>query len=83
MVRFGRSCPDGFLPAFSVDSEEEALQLLTLACPLDQAGNFVARELAQTQTINNLVAFSHRLAEAYYRLKGTADATKKRVRSRR
>jgi hypothetical protein len=60
--------PDGFLLVFSVDTEEEAVRLLTVTCPKNYAGEFVARELAQEQTLENLNAFGDRLEAAYARM---------------
>jgi len=53
------------LTVYSVRTEEEARQLLTLACPINMKGEFVARELAREQTLENLAAFSIRLDEAH------------------
>jgi hypothetical protein len=53
------------LPVFSVDTEEDAKQLITLCCPRDAAGIFYARELAHEQTLENLQAFSDKLARGY------------------
>lgn len=70
-MRFGRSVPgDGFLPVFSVDTEEEAVALLTAACPRDRGtGEFIARELVEEQTLENLYAFGDRLREIYGKMK--------------
>lgn len=57
--------PEGRLPVFSVDTEEDAEQLLVLACPRGADGNYYARELVQEQTLENLVAFSDKL-EKYW-----------------
>jgi hypothetical protein len=67
IVRYGRTCPidEGFLPVFSVDTEQEARTLLTMACPTNMNGEFVARELVQEQTLENLEAFGDKL-EKYY-----------------
>jgi len=54
---------------FSVDTEEEAYRLLILACPRNEAGEFIARELVEEQTLENLQAFSDRLANAYQFMK--------------
>lgn len=64
MVRFGPKCEEGFLPVYSVDTPEEAI-LLTLTCPTNVAGEFVARELINEQTLDNLEAFGERLARAH------------------
>lgn len=60
-MRYGRSLPDGFMPVFSVGTEAEAQRLLVLSCPRNMQGEFVAAELAQEQTLENLQAFSDRL----------------------
>jgi hypothetical protein len=46
---------------FSVDTEDQAGQLLIMACERNLNNEFVARELAQEQTLENLAAFSDRL----------------------
>jgi hypothetical protein len=53
--------PDGFLPVFSVADKEEAKQLLVAACSTNVNGEFVARELVEEQTLDNLYAFGERL----------------------
>jgi hypothetical protein len=50
---------------FSVDTEEEAKQLVVLACPTNLTGQYVARELARSQTLDALEAFSDRLQELW------------------
>lgn len=50
---------------FSVDTEEDARQLLTAACPTNREGEFVARELVHEQTLDNLHAFAERLEKAW------------------
>lgn len=78
MVRYGRTVEEGFLPVYSVETEQEARQLLVAACSRDMAGNFIARELVDHQTLDNLYAFSDRLAETHKRMKKTAkDRSKK------
>lgn len=65
-MRYGRGAlPKGFLPVFSVDTEEEAKELIALCCPTDIAGNYYARELAEEQTLENLQLFSDKLAKGY------------------
>jgi len=64
-VAFGPKVPNGFLPVFSVDTEDEARELITLCCPLDHAGKPYARELAREQTLENLERFSDKLAQGY------------------
>lgn len=62
---FGTKLPRGALPVFSVDTEQEAIDLIVLTCPLDLAGHYYARELAEEQTLENLQRFSDRLAAGY------------------
>lgn len=65
MVRYGRTMPDGFLPVYSVGTEDEAQELLVLACPTNLKGEYVAVELAEEQTLDNLRAFGDRLDQAH------------------
>lgn len=67
----GTTLPPGHLPVFSVDTEEEALSLVTLTCPTGFDGKHYARELAEEQTLLNLSKFSDRLAEGHARLVAT------------
>lgn len=60
-MRYGRTVQRGFLPVFSVGSEEEAKRLLVLACGRNLDGEFIAKELAQEQTLEGLAAFGWRL----------------------
>lgn len=64
-MRYGRSVPKGFLPVMSVNTEEEARDLLVATCPTNHRGEFIARELAHEQTFDNLEAFGVRLERAY------------------
>ncbi len=66
IVGYGTVVPNGYLPVYSVDTEEEAKQLLTVACGTTVKGEFFARELATEQTIENLFAFGDRLARAHH-----------------
>jgi len=50
---------------FSVDTEQEAKELLTLACETNVRGQYLARELVFDQTLDNLQAFSNRLDRTY------------------
>ena len=50
---------------FSVENEEEAKLLITLACSRSYSGEYIARELAEEQTLDNLKAFSDRLENTY------------------
>jgi hypothetical protein len=68
-VRFGRKCEPGFLPVYSVDSEEEARRLLVAACPTNLDGEFIAPELVERQTLDNLERFGERLDRIYQAMK--------------
>lgn len=65
-MRYGRSVEDGFLPVMSVDTEEEAKSLLTLACQTNYEGEYIARELVAAQTMEHLSAFGQRLDDLYH-----------------
>ena len=69
VVGFGPtgSRPAGRLPVFSTDTREEAESLVVLACATNIAGDFIARELAVEQSLENLEAFSDRLADIHAR----------------
>lgn len=68
-MRYGRGAmPKGFLPVFSVNTEEEAQKLLTATCQTNTNGEFYSRELAHDQTLETLQAFSNKLADVYERM---------------
>jgi hypothetical protein len=67
-VRYGTKCEEGFLPIYSVDTEEEARQLLVHCCKRNLHGDFIAPELARSQTIPLLLAFGRRLQETHKKL---------------
>lgn len=69
IVNFGQSCPNGCLPVYSVADEEEAQDLITLACPTNFYGEHIAPELVEEQTLENLEKFSDRLDRAHAHLK--------------
>lgn len=65
-VGFGRGpIPNGALPVFSTNSEDEARRLIVACCPTDHEGNYYSRELAHEQTLENLEAFSMKLEGVY------------------
>lgn len=67
---YGRApVPDGTLPIFSVNTEEEARTLITLTCPTNLNGEHIAPELAREQTLKNLYAFGDRLRRGYALMK--------------
>jgi hypothetical protein len=68
-VRYGRTVEEGFLPCYSVDTEEEAERLLVRACPRNVNQEFVARELCEEQTLDRLFAFGERLARLHRQMK--------------
>ena len=59
------TAPEGHLPVFSVETEEEAELLVVLACETNLNGEYVARELAHEQTFPNLEEFSTRLDRTF------------------
>ena len=59
---------------FTVNNEEEAKLLITLACPTNYNGEHIAPELASEQTMENLTAFSDRLDDLYRRFIAKGDA---------
>lgn len=69
VVGFGRTLPKGNLPVYSVADEEEAGALIVLTCPTNQAGQYIAPELAEAQTLDNLDRFSDRLDRGHDRLR--------------
>ena len=54
---------------YSVDTTQEAEELLTAACVTNLNGEYVAAELIHEQTIEHLWEFSERLAKTHQRLK--------------
>lgn len=66
---FGRSLPHGRLAVFSVSTEEEAQKLITLSCAQNLQGDYVARELVEDQSMENLQLFSNKFARAHEILK--------------
>ena len=62
MVNYGRVTPAGRLPVFSTKTAECAAALIEFSCETNCEGEHVARELAEEQTLENLQAFSDRLA---------------------
>lgn len=80
-MRFGPKLEKGFLPVYSVDSEEEARDLLVRCCPRNMDGEFIAPELAQTQSLENLYTFGERLEREHARM--MADRIKRRREIRR
>jgi hypothetical protein len=70
-VGFGRGpIPEGRLPVFSTNTEEEAKALIVLTCQMDMDGHYYARELAEEQTLERLQMFSDRLQRGWEMMKG-------------
>lgn len=81
VVGYGVSVPSGSLPVFSVDTEEEAKLLVVSACPFEPGVGYYARELADDQTLENLQAFSVRLATLWFdRMKREPERVQARAR---
>ena len=68
-MRYGRTVQPGFLPVYSVDTEEEAKKLLTFACSTNLDNEYIASELVQEQTLDNLEAFGKRLKHYHQLMK--------------
>lgn len=74
VVTYGRKCPAGYLPVTSVDTEEEARELIQRCCEpvyikeTEQFGH-IAQELEKEQTLPNLRAFGDRLEAEYLKMK--------------
>ncbi len=73
-MKHGTVVPKGFLPVFSVDTPGEAEKLLARCCELvtygpDRKLGWLAPELEQKQTLENLYAFGHRLDKVYREMK--------------
>lgn len=66
---YGPVIPKGSLPVYSVDTEEEAKRLVTLACPISIEGQYYAPELVDEQTIENLFRFGERLNTMHERMR--------------
>lgn len=83
MVGYGHVVPDGALPVFSVDTEEEAKALVVMTCPTDAAGTYYARELAQEQTLENLYAFGEKVGKAHDLMVKHGNCTCRNVKRKR
>lgn len=66
------------MPVYSVDTEKEAYDLLTLACEKNNRGQFLAKELIEEQTLENLFAFGDRLAKTHAALKNRRHRVERR-----
>lgn len=66
ILGYGAVIPNGSIPIFSVDSEEEAYRLLMLTCPTGFSHERVATELIQ----ENLGVVEQRLKQGHVMLHG-------------
>ena len=66
---YGRVPPNGHLCVHSVCCEDRAQSLIVLCCEMNFVGEYIARELAMEQTLDNLEAFGERLARTEKMLK--------------
>jgi len=55
-VRYGIVCPAGFLPVYSVDTEEEARRIIIMTCSLHD-GEYYAESVAGLEGSERLKAF--------------------------
>lgn len=72
-MRFGRKCPDGFLPVFSVRTEAEAKSLCVMACSLGADGHYysddmIREHVAGTRDLESFAKFGDRLAAFYWQI---------------
>ena len=73
IVTCGRRCPKGYLPAGSVETEEEAHELIARCCEQvyvtsENRMAWMAQELHAEQTIENLYKFGARLEVEYQKM---------------
>ena len=68
---------------FSTDTEKQAHSLIVAACETSQAGDYLARELVTDQSIENLEAFSDRLAVVAERMKLFGDQKVKKKKTKK
>lgn len=65
-MRFGRgACPDGYLPVFSVDTEEQAHQVIVGTCSRGLDGEYYSHDLAREQTLENLIKLGDKMERVY------------------
>lgn len=79
-MKYGTVCPEGFLPAYSVDTEREAKQIMVML-PVAYDGKVYAKELfnaegnplAGDERINAFVQFGRRLEHIHKTIKKEAN----------
>lgn len=65
IVRYSATIEEGFLPVFSVDSDEEALALILSVCGQNPFGELVDPRVSEGQDLDDLYALSNRLHVFY------------------
>ena len=81
-MRYGTVCPEGFLPAYSVDTEQEAKQIMVML-PLAYDGKVYAKELWDgegnalegAERIDAFVKFGRRLEHIHKTIKKETNDT--------
>lgn len=77
-VKYGTKLPKGFLPAYSVDTEEEARLLIAATCKLNLTGQYISPDMIDSFTgetwygkrgRHGFVRFAYRLIAAHARIK--------------
>ena len=68
--------PNGFLPVFTVDTEEEARSVVAATCKLGLDGNYFSPELAEEQSLDVLDRFADRCRKAWNDLRRTSRTSK-------
>lgn len=74
IVTYGTVCPKGHLPVYSVNTELEAQQLIARCCEMVWVGRekrlgYIALELEDEQSLENLYSFGRRLDAEYHKMK--------------
>ena len=65
--------PPGSLPVFTTNTLAASKMLVKLSCSTNLKGEYIARELAETQNMQNLKKFSDRLNQIYEKHLKTTD----------
>lgn len=65
-MRYGRGAvPQGFLPVFSTDTEEEARAVIVATCSRNRDGTYYSHDLAREQSIDQLFHLSAKMERVY------------------
>ena len=74
-MRYGRGAkPDGFLPVFSTNTEDEARQVIVGTCSRGLDGEYYSHDLAQDQTLENLECLGDKMERVYAMIRTRAGA---------